>query len=351
MASKIKPGCWTAFGGSFPHLDASPLCERIVTQLDIPTWPQLPRRSFRENMYVQFSSSLPAITLDEVNERVTFDTRVDLTPALEAFYTHYLADDVDYFALTPEYAAGFYEFLAQFALHPSNWVKGQITGPVSFGLTVKDQAMRSALYNEPLSDAIIKNIAMCARWQIRQLRRVCPNVILFVDEPYMVSFGSAYISLGAGQVTSMLDEVFAAIHAEGGLAGVHCCGNTDWSVLLGTQVDILNLDAYGYLENLALYPLELRDFLDREGVVAWGIVPNDEEIERVSPLGLVSQLRKGIQTIAEKAGRRGVRIQLEDFARQSIILPRCGLGSASVEVAERVLDTLVQTGRLLQKGF
>ena len=90
----------------------------------------------------------------------------------------------------------------------------------------------------------------------------------------------------------MLDEVFAAIHAEDALAGVHCCANTDWSVLLATQVDILNLDAYGYLENLALYPDELRQFIDRGGYVAWGIVPNNELV-LTTPQTLAERMRSG----------------------------------------------------------
>ena len=98
----------------------------------------------------------------------------------------------------------------------------------------------------------MKQSAFNARWQIRQLKQTRANVILFVDEPYLSSFGSAFISLSREQVISLLNEVFDAIHAEGALAGVHCCGNTDWSVLLETSVDILNLDAYGYLEKPGL---------------------------------------------------------------------------------------------------
>src|SRR5450756_1879290 len=131
------------------------------------------------------------------------------------------------------------------------WLKGHVTGPISFGLTVTDQDLRSSLYNDLLADTIVKNMALNARWQIRQLRSVRDNVIMFVDEPYLAAFGSAFISLSREQVIALLDEVFEAIHLEGALAGVHCCANTDWSVLLATQVDILNLDAYGYLENLA----------------------------------------------------------------------------------------------------
>jgi hypothetical protein len=201
--------------------------------LDAPAWPQLPRSTFRENMYVQYSSTLPAIVEDAAKEKIYFDTRQDITPALEAFYTPFLADDVNAFALRPEYAAGFFAMLETLrstgAKPPSEqvWAKGQVTGPISFGLTVTDQDLRASLYNEMLADAILKNAAMIARWQVRQLKTARPNVIIFVDEPYMASFGSAFISLSREQVIAMLDEVFEAIHSEGGLAGVHCCANTD----------------------------------------------------------------------------------------------------------------------------
>ncbi len=344
----FAPNYSTALLGSFPHLDGSQLYPRLAAELDIPTWPQFPRRNFRENMYVQFSLSLPAVKLDEAGQKITLDTESDLAPALEQFYTHYLADDLDYFALTPTYASGFQGLLVELALRPPAWVKGQVTGPVSFGLTVTDQRLRSILYDETLADVIVKNMAMSARWQARKLQQVCPNVILFVDEPYMASFGSAYVSLSAGQVVGMLDEVFAAIHAEGALAGVHCCGNTDWSVLLATQVDILNLDAYGYLETLALYPHELRSFLDRGGYLAWGLIPNDEEVCRATPAGLVAHLREGLQTIAGKAQARGVNLHPDDFAGRSLLLPRCGLGSTTVPIADRALDLLFQTAAFLQ---
>jgi hypothetical protein len=132
------------------------------------------------------------------------------------------------------------------------------------------------------------------------------------------------------------------------LAGVHCCGNTDWSVLLTTGVDILNLDAYGYLDSLALYPAELRAFLDRGGVVAWGIVPNTEEISQVTPTQLAERLHNGLALVSGKARARGISIRVEDFASHSLITPACGLGPTTIEVAEQTLETLAQTARLLQ---
>jgi hypothetical protein len=173
---------------------------------------------------------------------------------------------------------------------------------------------------------------------------------VFLDEPYMASFGSAFISLGREQVVDYLNEAFDAIHAEAALAGVHCCANTDWGVLLATRVDILNLDAYGFIENLALYPLELRGFLDRGGTVCWGIIPNNEQVFSESPAGLAERLRVGIRGIVEKAAARGVRLTADEFAKHSLIAPACGLGSTTVEVADRVFDVLSETGRILKGG-
>jgi hypothetical protein len=340
----------TTHVGSVPHTTASGLTEKLVAALDIPAWPQLPRRTFRESMYVQYSPTLPSVEVDEEKQKIIISTREDLSPALESFYTPYLADDVDAFALNPEYAAGFFAMLDTLRTKPGEWAKGQVTGPVSFGLTVTDQDLRATLYNDLLADAIVKNMAMIARWQVRQLKSVRPNAIIFADEPYMASFGSAFISLSREQAVAYLDEVFDAIHSEGALAGVHCCANTDWGVLLSTKVDILNLDAYGFIENLALYPAELRDFLDRGGAVCWGIVPNNEEINCVTADELAQRLRAGINMICQKAQARGLTIKLDDFETRSLISPACGLGSTTIEIADKVFATLSETGAILRKG-
>jgi hypothetical protein len=345
----------TTHVGSVPYPTVDTLPQRLAGLLDIPAWTQHPRRTFKENMYSQFTPGLPGVVIDEVREKVILDTRGDLTPALEAFYTPFLADDVEAFALQPAYAAGFFAMLAALKAQPpsekrSAWVKGQVTGPISFGLTVTDQDLRASLYDEMLADAIIKNTAMLARWQVRQLKQVRENVIIFLDEPYLASFGSAFISLSREQVSAYLDEIYAAIHAEGAIGGVHCCANTDWGLLLATQVDMLNLDAYGYIQNLALYPVELREFLDRGGSFCWGLIPNNEQVLNESPQKLAERLQAGIHLISEKAAARGVRISPDELATRSLVAPACGLGSTTLEIADRVFEVLAETGAILKKG-
>jgi hypothetical protein len=119
---------------------------------------------------------------------------------------------------------------------------------------------------------------------------------------------------------------------------------------MATQVDVLNLDAYNFLDTLALYPEELRAFLDRGGIVAWGIVPNTEDIIDESPEAVAERLQTGIDLICEKAVARGIGIDPVEFLARSLLAPACGLGPATVEVAERALRMLKPVAEILRSG-
>jgi hypothetical protein len=121
--------------------------------------------------------------------------------------------------------------------------------------------------------------------------------ILFFDEPSLSSFGSAFSSLNREDVIHSLNECFDAVK---GLKGVHCCGNTDWSVLLSTNLDLLSFDAYEYLETLSLYPKELRFFLERGGILAWGIIPTSEAILKEDAQDLVKRFKEGVEALSKR---------------------------------------------------
>ncbi len=341
----------TTHVGSVPHKDPTDLTHRLASLLDIPAWLQLPRRNYLENIYTQYAATLPGATVDAEKEKAVMHTDgADFETQLEIFYQSIIDDNLDDFALTPDCALGFFALLEELKGKSAAWVKGQVMGPISFGLTVTDQDLRASLYNETLADALVKNMSMNARWQVRQLRTVGENVILFVDEPYMASFGSAFISLSREQALGYMNEVYEAVHGEGALVGVHCCGNTDWGLLLDSQADILNLDAYSFLDNLALYPTELRLFLDRGGAVCWGLIPNDERIRNETAASLAERLRTGLKLISEKASAHGVNISVDELSQCSLITPACGLGSTTIEIAEMVFDVTAETSAILKKG-
>ena len=165
-----------------PHTDPAEACSVALANLsDIPVWPQLPHRSFLENMYAQYSEGFPGVVLD--SERVHVDRSIDLSKPLEKLYTAYLEKDLAQYAISPEYAAGFHTFLSQ-KLDSCFAVKGQVTGPISFGLVVTDQDRRPILYDEVLADALAKHLALKAAWQERELAKLSPSTIILRLLPY-----------------------------------------------------------------------------------------------------------------------------------------------------------------------
>ena len=169
--------------GSLPHTDPQAACELVLDSFPhIPTWPQLPKRTFLENMYVQFSEGFPGVALED--ERIYVDRGEDLDPGLERLYLAYLENDLSYGALGADYAAGLAAFpqaLSAADFQPEV-VKGQVTGPISWGLTVVDQDRRPVLYDDILADALAKHLRLKATWQEQELRKIVPTTIVFIDE-------------------------------------------------------------------------------------------------------------------------------------------------------------------------
>jgi hypothetical protein len=334
--------CLPTIIGSMPQTDPREACSLVTRYLkDIPAWPQLPRRSFLENMYVQYSEGFPGVVVE--NNRIYVDTAKDFTKPLEELYAAYLENDASRFPVGPDYAAGLYAFLGQSGLSPLA-VKGHVTGPLSWGLTVADDNKRAVLYHEVLGDAVPKLLKLKAAWQENELKKISKNTIIFVDEPYMASYGS---SVAAGpfsspeKVAEMIDEVFQGI---GGLKGLHCCGNTDWSVLLKTSLDILNFDTYNYAESVSLYPDEIKNFIKRGGCIAWGIVPNDvTSAEKETVAGLRDRLEEAIAPFT----RNG--LPFRDIIAHSLLTPSCTLIPLGEEGSEKALELLTGLSAEMRK--
>jgi hypothetical protein len=343
--TKLAPNLLPMHIGSVPHSDPAVACD-LTFQLfpQIPTWPQLPRRNPLENMYVQYSERFPGVVVKPQENRIFVNRKADLDPELEQLYLAYLENDVSFGTVSPDYAAGLYAFLDRAPSYSDSFVavKGQVTGPVSWGLQVCDQDRRPVLYEEILADAVAKFLRLKASWQEEQLRQIFPTTVIFVDEPYMARFGSALIPIQRDQVITLIEEVLCGIT---GFKGTHCCGNTDWSVMLETSIDILSFDAYGYGYTLGLYPDAVRAFLDRGGIIAWGIAPNNDHIFYETAESLLGHLERAWGHLERKGVPR------EQIIATSLITPSCGTGTLSEEMAERVFRLTVQVSALVREKY
>jgi hypothetical protein len=114
------------------------------------------------------------------------------------------------------------------------------------------------------------------------------NAFMFVDEPGLQFLFSAMAGYGDQAARADMEYFFSLIERP---RGVHLCGNPDWDFLLGLDLDILSLDVYTNGEVFSAYHKSIRKFLDRGGVLSWGIVPtNFEPFEREHPESLETRL-------------------------------------------------------------
>ena len=245
-------------------------------------------------------------------------------------------------------ASGFWAFVSsfkQYARDQELCVKGQVTGPFSFGLTVTDEFNRPIIYHQAYYEAVVTALSLHAAWQAARLKELHPHVLMLIDEPYLASYGSALVSVDRDLVVRSINEVINRIHEAGALAGLHCCGNTDWSLLLGTKADIINFDAWGYFERFALYPEAVEDFLSRGGVLAWGIVPTLEFTGEETVEDLIVKLENGIRKLASK------KVSEEFLRQRSLLTSSCGMGLMTVENSKKAMELLAELSKRMREKY
>jgi methionine synthase II (cobalamin-independent) len=340
MSARLEFGCLPTGIGSMPHTDADEAGSLIMKYLpDIPFWPQLPRRSPKENMVVQFSEGFPGVVAE--GDKIHIEASTNFEAELEQIYIDCDQDNAHEYSVSREYAAGLHTFLSRAA--GNRIIKGQVTGPITWGLTVTRQDGLGILYDDTLAETEAKFLRLKASWQENVLRETWPTVIIFVDEPYLVSLGSVFTPIPEEKVPVLLKEVFKGIK---GIKGLHCCGNTNWSIVLDTSLDILSFDAYNYAASLSTHSDKVKAFLERGGSIAWGIIPNDEEVLAKESL---PNLRDRLEEAMASFTRDGVKFK--QIIAQGLITPSCGLNVLSPEAADRALELTAELSADLRSRY
>ena len=330
--------------GSLPAENHQQALDWILASTpDIPLWPQLPALP-RESMISQFIEGLPGII--EGEDRTYFDIETaGFSDEQLSFYEEYLSvtENPDTllgsrFKTSRDRAAGLY-ILAELAGKSDrrfSAVKGQITGPFTMLTGISDKDFKLGYYDPTFRDIVVKGLAMKAAWQVAYLKEAYDvPVFLFIDEPALAGLGSsAFISVSVDDIAQDLAEVVEAIHNSGGLAGVHVCANTEWDLLLNSEIDILSFDAYSFFDKFITCKKQIHDFLARGSLIAWGIVPTSEpeNIRRESCESLTTRWEEQAEQLSDG------NWPIARLLQQTIITPSCGTGPLSPELAKRVLQ-------------
>jgi len=306
--------CKTTAMGIMPHTDVEKALE-LALSLDIPFWPQLPRVSFYEDMYVQTSQNFPGITVDPRNEKISFNT-AKFAAELVAYAQRMAQPET--FALSQRYSAVYHRFLAE-DLQGYTAIRGQVTGPVSFGFRVADENNRPIIYNEEVRTLLFDFIQRKINTQYRQLKKKNRNAFVWLDEPglgWIFSGLSGYNDMQAKQ------DYQSFLASFDGRRALHLCANVNLPYLLELGIQLVSFDAYQMQLMPKGYASAVANFIHHGGVISWGIVPtNLESLSQQTPEKLASQLAEYWEVVSLNTG-----LPVKQIAEHALIAPaRCCL--------------------------
>ncbi len=342
----FKANCQCTAIGSLPYKDVDTAVSAILKNMDIVFWPQLPKANKYESMVVQFSEKLPCVSIK--GDSLLFDGD-SKDRELEGFYERIISDDTDYFAISIEYAKGLHSLLGILDEIDKKlrYVKGHITGPFTFASAIKDKQGKSLLSDPVMLEACVNLLARKALWQVKKFKEHEKSSIIFIDEPYLGCFGSAYTPINKEDVVRYLTDLINMIKIDKEtLVGVHCCGNTDWGVLLGLDIDIISFDAFGFLDKFILFAKDAVKFVRKGKNIAWGIVPTIEYRENI----IVGELVNSLEELAIKPLVK-LGLDRERLLSQSLFTPSCGLGSLDMSKDKALPENILRTTKDVSNCF
>jgi len=266
-----------------PHTDVAQALDAALS-LDLPFWPQLPNLSYYEDMYVQAAEHFPGIVLDVAQRTLRFDMDRFLAEFEETLAR---MDEPGYLDVSEAYSTVYHRFL-QLPLADRPAIRGQLEGPVSFGFNVLDQDRRPLLFDDNVRPFLFEFMARRINVQLARLQTRNPNAFMFVDEPGLQFLFSALSGYSEIQARQDLEQFFSMVDRP---RGIHLCGNPDWDFLLALDMDVVSMDMFTNAEVLAACAGTLKRFIERGGVVVWGLVPTGlEAFAGESPESLTGRL-------------------------------------------------------------
>ncbi len=323
-----------------PHTNVDRALEMVLS-LDIPFWPQLPNYRYYEDMYVQAAEHFPGILLDIENKTLRFSIE-KFVDEIEETMSHF--DEPEYFDVSETYSVVYHRFLS-FDLSNRPAIRGQLEGPISFGFNILDQDERPILFDDTVRPFMLEFMAKRINVQLERLKKLNKNAFMFVDEPGLQFLFSAMSGYGDIQAKNDLDFFFSQVNRP---RGIHLCGNPDWDFLLKMDLDILSLDIYTNAEIFASYALPIRHFIDKGGIIVWGIVPTGFETYAKET---VPSLIQRLENTWEVLNKKGIDKNL--LLEHSLLSPAtcCLINPDKEKTVEKAFETIKLLSQNLRETY
>ena len=325
--------------GIMPHKDIERAL-KVALSLDIPFWPQLPKVSYYEDMYVQALENFPGARIDVSNQKILFN----LSHFYEELPSYFeKADDPQTFRLTKEFSLVYRRFLERDLSHyPA--IRGQMISPISLGLKIVDENQKSIIYHDEVKEVLFDFIQKKVNQQYQELKEKNPNAFVWVDDPGLALIFNALSGYNEFQAKTDLDRFLEGLE---GPKGVHLCAKPDWDFLLKSKMEILSFDSFNCGAMIINYP-SLKEFLERGGIISWGIVPTYTELLEQET---INSLMERLETFWEALSWKGV--DQKKLLGQSLLAPAtCNLLNPDKEkTVEKAFEVLKELSRTVREKY
>jgi len=331
--------CQTTAMGIMPHTDIERALKAALS-LDVPFWPQLPKVSYFEDMYVQALEDFPGVRIDPVQQRITFELS-RFYEELPAYFEK--ADNPETFRLTERFSLVYHRFLERELSHyPA--IRGQVISPISLGLKIVEENQKPIIYYDEVREILFDFIQKKVNHQYHELRERNANAFVWVDDPGLALIFSALSGYNEFQAKADFDRFLEGLE---GPKGVHLCAKPDWDFLLKSKINILSFDSFNCGAVIIHYP-SLEDFVNRGGIISWGIVPTYTELLEQETTG---SLMEKLEIYWDDLARRGIDLKM--LLHQSLLAPAtCNLLNPDKEkTVEKAFEVLRDLSRKVRGKY
>jgi intein/homing endonuclease len=329
--------------GAVPYRDMEYAANVILEK-----FPEAPRIPIMTRSIRWMLEGVPCIQINREKSQIIMVPPEEREEDVVNFYERVEREDLDYFAISEEKTPSFSTMLKKIKeakLPDLKWVAFQIAGPIVLGDSIKQIDGTPVIYHETMRDMLIKSVNMKSRWMEKKIGEMLPGIQIISDqpEPSLVSFTAAG---GTGSRHDVINALNGGFKNLLGLTWVHCCANIDWTLLIDAEVDIINFDAYKYSDKAALYAEEFNEFIDKGGMIGWGIVPVIKDIlVRENVHSLVKKLEESIEFFVKNG------IDEEKLARSSWVLPSCETVLLTIEQSDHVFEMTRDISEIMKKKY
>lgn len=311
--------------GSLPHRDVGEALQMaLLEQPGIPFIPTVPRLNPAEGMIAQAVTGIPGISVGQYGAILADARRIDAAASVTTDLAHgAFAGYRAYLAHRLEDAQG-HEF-----------VKWQFTGPVTLGQAL----IRAGVPIDIAFDVAMRAVRTHVRNLFEAISEVAPDTtqIMVIDEPDLASLMHESFPISADRAIDLMSGAMAVLEDQA-LVGLHCCAPIDVVPLISAGPAILSIPAS---RHLTAHAGALATFLERGGVIAWGVVPTDGPVMATAERSSRALAKLWCDLVQDgcDAGR---------IWRQSLVTPACGLAQHTPTTAMIIMNQVREIGERIR---